>query len=174
MRICGIDPGLSGAIVTIEYDATGLPVDVSVMDIPTIGEKTQRQVDGGLLHAMLCDIACGRCDHVFMELLHAMPPPQKGRAGRGTVAGWKLAVCVGHLEQAIIQLELPHTFVTPQQWKKAARIGGGGPEAKEKARARALQLFPMARSKLYRVKDADRAEALLIADWGHKHLTGIA
>lgn len=171
MRITGIDPGLTGAIVTVVYEE-GLAVDINVVDLPTIGDKKDKKIDAAALADELQVIQDAGCRHVFMEALHAMPPPQKGRPGRGTVAAWKLALCVGHLEQALVEHHLPHTFVQPQVWKKAMRIQGSGPPAKEQARIRALQLFPEARKHLYRVKDGDRADALLIAEWGRRQLDG--
>ena len=58
---------------------------------------------------------------------------------------------------------LPLVAVQPKTWKK--RFDLGGKEDKGKAREAAVKLYPTAEPQLKRVKDHNRAEALLIAHW---------
>jgi crossover junction endodeoxyribonuclease RuvC len=51
--------------------------------------------------------------------------------------------------------------VTPSKWKKHFGLSSD----KEQARGLAIQRFPLIAECLNRKKDADRAEALLIAQW---------
>jgi crossover junction endodeoxyribonuclease RuvC len=53
-------------------------------------------------------------------------------------------------------------FVTPAQWKRHFNLLG---KSKEASRSLALRLFPRLATYLKRKKDADRAEALLMAKW---------
>ncbi len=58
--------------------------------------------------------------------------------------------------------------VTPGDWKKAMALKAGD-DAKERARLRAISQFPKA--ELHLVKHHNRAEALLLADFGRRHMT---
>jgi len=90
-------------------------------------------------------------------------------AGRNCQAckGW------GHLRGACIALGIPIKHEpTPAQWKRAifgnALKGKTRPQQKNMARDMARKLFPQAAPFLARVKDADRAEALLIMEYGRR------
>jgi len=64
-------------------------------------------------------------------------------------------------------LGIPFTFVSPSVWKRAMGLNGTD---KEFARTRAKHFFPTA--ELHRVKDHNRAEALLIAAYGRGKYLG--
>jgi hypothetical protein len=58
--------------------------------------------------------------------------------------------------------------VPPATWKKAMRLKGG----KDESREAAMRLWPASAGLFARVKDNDRAEAALIAEWGRNNLLG--
>jgi len=65
----------------------------------------------------------------------------------------------GIVTGCVAALKIPHTFLVPQKWKKAAGVG----EGKDAARSRARNLFPGYRPLFARVKDHGLADATLIA-----------
>jgi crossover junction endodeoxyribonuclease RuvC len=147
MRICGIDPGLGGALALFEQGDL-----VEVVDMPTFQLAKRREVDALSVSTRLRQWAP---DHVFIELVGSRP-------GEGHVGAFSFGEGVGILRGVVAALQLPVTRVTPAQWKPALKV----PAAKDGARARASQLMPRAAVHWQRVKDDGRAEAALIGLWG--------
>lgn len=146
--IMAIDPGLTGAIAFLFTDA---PDRISVYDMPV--------VDGAVNpHGLRSQIQRIGPSHAFIELVGPMPRDGSKQAFRFGGAYFSARVVVA-------MLDIPTTFVTPQTWKKHYRLGGG-PEAKEAARARAIQLFPASAEHFQLVKHHNRAEAALLARYG--------
>ena len=142
--IIGIDPGYSSGAVGV-IDATG----AHVYDTPLIG-------GGGVNCRDLLDIILRHdASHIFVERVGSMP-----RQGVSTT--FKFGMGNGMVLAAVQIARVPYTLVTPAKWKAHHRL----PKDKDAARARALQLFPDLSGQLARKKDADRAEALLIAAYG--------
>ena len=75
--------------------------------------------------------------------------------------------CAGAIYGLIIGLQLPCSFVLPQQWQRSVGCGPS-PDA---ARQRAAQLYPLAALQLTRKRDAGRADAILIAHAGLRLLS---
>ena len=150
--VLGIDPGFAKGGVAMLNGGTS-----EVHDLPTIEGKGVNVHDlAGLL------AGCG-ADHAYIEQVASMP-----RQGVSTT--FKFGYGVGQIHAAVALAGIPMTLVTPGSWKgfhKLAKAKGETASAfKERARHRALQLFPSLASDLSRKKDADRAEALLIAAYG--------
>ena len=160
MIVIGIDPGLPGAIGVIGHRAEFL----YLQDIPTItrqGKKAhvERQVNG----AALADIVREYMKnydrneiHAFIEMPIAFPGLHIAAVG----ASFHTA---GVIEGVIGALHIAHTLVRPTDWKKVLKLG----RDKEQARAMAVRLFPEASEYLSRKKDHNRAEAMLLAKYGH-------
>ncbi len=68
----------------------------------------------------------------------------------------------GSLKATLACCDVPYTLVTPQKWKRAYLLA----RDKELARARAIRLFPDQAGMLARKKDQNRAEGMLIANYG--------
>lgn len=154
-RIIGLDPGMSGGCAIYCPSASvesGLRWHVA--DIPVVGEKTQRRVNAPVFRDFVSRIDP---EHAFVELATVMPKQGIASSGRYMRA-------VGALEAIIAALNIPITFVTPQSWKKHFRLKGSD---KEQSRALAVRLFPDAAAHLARKLDHGRAEAMLIAAYGH-------
>jgi crossover junction endodeoxyribonuclease RuvC len=122
MRILGIDPGASGAIVLLEKMEP-----VEWLRMPTIKEGNATRVNANHLQTFVRE---SRPDHIFVERVHAMP-------GNGSVSMFNFGHSVGVVLGVIAGLE--HTTVTPQAWKKAAGLIGTDKDA---SRSRAIQLWP--------------------------------
>ncbi len=148
MRVLGIDPGASGAMVLLD---NGQPIEWSSMPTAKIGAATRVNA------AALTDfIASCCCDHVYVEAVHAMP-------GQGVTSMFNFGHSCGTIMGVLGALGLPHTFVTPQKWKKAAGLIGTDKDA---SRARALQLWPKWRDLDKKAKGQAFADAALIAKYG--------
>ncbi len=152
--IVGIDPGLSGAVAVIEGDEV-----ILLDDLPTVQFSTariKRRLDGAALAQMLEPFA-GDVSMAIVEKVAARP----GEAPSGAFSfGYTSGVIAGVLGA----LHIPVTTVQPAVWKKALGLSAD----KDLSRARALELFPAVAAKLTRQRDHDRAEALLLAEWGRR------
>ena len=146
MRMAGIDPGKSGAIAF-------LPGDL-IFDMPVMQWGKRETVDG----VALADLFREHCpDHVFIERVNSMP---KQGVASSFAFGQSFGIAIG----VVAALQIAHTFVTPQQWKKDMRVSS----EKNAARARASQLMPALSHNWPLVKHHGRAEAALIASYGMK------
>jgi len=143
MKILGVDPGLNGAVALL---GDGY---LAVRDTPTAGELKRRVVIATELAKIL---KAWQPDLAVVEKVHAMPK-------QGVSSSFRFGQAVGTVEGVIGALEIPVEYVTPHAWKKFFRISSH----KEDARLLAIQTWPRIAEKLTRKKDADRAEALLIA-----------
>lgn len=153
----GIDPGCSGAIVAIRE---GRPVAWTLM--PTLKVGSSSQVNGAALAAFLRDAAHIRLDpHVFIEKVGAMP-------GQGVTSMFAFGHAAGTAIGVVAGMELPHTFITPQSWKKKAGLMG---QDKDAARTRAIQLWPWWRELDTKGKGQAFADAALIAYYGADNAT---
>lgn len=157
MNIIGIDPGLSGAIVS--YNGEELLIhDMPIFEIEKNGKK-RRQIDVNGFIKILRD---EKPDHVFLERVGAMP-------GNGSGAMFAFGFGCGLLEGAVAACGYPFTYVTPMKWKKAM----GCPADKDGARMRASQLLPKYSHNWDLKKHDGRAESALLALFGYKDLEKI-
>jgi crossover junction endodeoxyribonuclease RuvC len=152
VRFIGIDPGKSGAIAVLD----GYGEIVSIYDMPVVGN----QVSGTLLCDMIddadesgpgplaIDVVC------VIEQVHSMP---KQGVASSFDFGKSYGIVLGVLAGARVHTE----HVTPQRWKKAMRLTAD----KEMCRRRAIERWPRQADLFKRKKDADRAEAALMALW---------
>lgn len=145
----GIDPGLSGAIATIRGD------NVDIYDIPTlkVGKKTEVNIPA--LWEIFID-ASGPGAICGIEKVHAMPK-------QGVTSMFTFGFCNGIiLTMASVKEWIIHR-PTPQSWKKS--VMAGMDKGKGAAILKAIELFPQCSHLLTRVKDHNRADALLIAEY---------
>lgn len=97
---------------------------------------------------------------VFIEKVSAMP-------GQGVSSMFRLGEGYGLWIGIISALKLPLTKVHPATWKKVMMQGISDKDA---ARGRAQELFPDAAGYFKRKLDCDRADAVLIAEYGRRQL----
>lgn len=147
--VCGIDPGLSGAIAFYFSDAL---FRVAVEDMPVAG----KMVSAPLLTDMI------RKYGPAIAIIESVG----SRPGQGVASTFKFGTAYGVVQGVVGALQIPVEFVAPQRWKKHFRLTGD----KEQARTKAQQLFPACASSFQRVKDHGRAEAALIARYGFETL----
>jgi hypothetical protein len=163
-RIVGVDPGLHGALGFFDPEFPGL---CSAEDFPSAdGELVPAQI-AKMLETMRPTVA-------VVEDVHAMPTDS---ASSAFAFGRNVGVVLGVLGS----LRIPVHFVRPQAWKSHFKIKAPAATtakekraakaaAKEMARSLVLQQFPASADYFQRKLDADRAEAVLIARYGHEVL----
>lgn len=152
MTILGIDPGLDGALALLNHEGKV----IEIVDMPTvqvvINKKQRRQVPPALLVSTIERLAPSVC---FLEHVGVRPK-------EGAVGAHAFGRSFGCLEGVLAALQVPTTLVYPAVWKRALNI----PADKGGARMKAMSLFPEVAEMFKRVKDADRAEAALLALYG--------
>lgn len=150
MRIVGIDPGTTGAIAVLIDDVP------QIFDMPRNTDGVAGDTIYRLLHSL--DPA-----EVYIERVHAMPKGSKANFSQGDTNG-----C---LRTAVHILRIPLIWVPPRKWQTEFGLFAGGYtdiERKQRSRWRAQELFPTIADQVNRVKDHNRAEALLIAEYGRR------
>lgn len=145
MRLCGIDPGLSGAVAFIRPDATHPPNRLVVYDAPLIGGE----FDGVMLAKLIAE---RRPDMVAIELAHSRPH-------QGVASTFKFGKCFGQALGVVQALRVPYVLVSPSVWKKHYAITPKS--SKDASRLVCKRLYPDADIPLK--KHHGRAEAILIA-----------
>ena len=158
MITIGIDPGLSGAIACLGHRGELLQVE----DMPTMargagGAFVKRQVNATALAEILRTLANGYDRNEIQVLLEAVT----ALGGQGVASTFSFGLTAGIIEGVVAARGYRHELVRPQDWKRAFNLG----PSKDQARAKAIRMYPSA--SLHRVKDHNRAEALLIARYGH-------
>ena len=149
--ICGIDPGLSGAVGFI----TPAGEFVAVYDMPTLPTTTgRRQVDAAQLAAILREHSPA---FAMVERVGARP-------GEGATGAFSFGHTFGTITAVLAALGLRHGLVQPAVWKRRAGIPPGADKVASVAVCK--RLLPRAGEHLTRVRDDGRAEALLLALYG--------
>lgn len=124
LALIAIDPGTNGSIV---YMANGKLESVKMPETPTDVYVTLKWLRDN--YNCVC----------YMEKVQGLP-------GMGGSPMFNFGKGYGHLEMALIALEIRTVTVTPQKWQKFIGIGTKGgsttTEWKNKLKAKAQQLYP--------------------------------
>ncbi len=160
LQTIGIDPGKTGGIASITTDGRGRGT-LDVWDMP-ISEQTGDPCPFEL-HRILkdCQSDANRID-VYIEKVGSRP-------GQGVVSTFNFGVGYGIVKAAVAIHCLPMTLIPPATWKPRMRIKSGGTKTqkKDRAMARASELLPFCKDMWPLKKHDGRAEAALIAVYGH-------
>ena len=155
MLIIGIDPGISGSLC---FFKDGKILDVIEMPTMTEGKKNKKQVNGSQIYNEILkkvnkletnDI------RVIVEQVSAMP-------GQGVTSMFNFGQSFGILKGICSAMQLPIYFVRPAKWKKYFNLINS---EKDASRTRAIEIFPYFSSQLSKKKDANKADAILIASF---------
>ena len=155
MLIIGIDPGISGSICFFE---DGKIIDVIEMPTMTEGKKNKKQVNGSQIYNEILKrtIKFQKKDiRVIVEQVSAMP-------GQGVTSMFNFGQSFGILKGICSAMQLPIYFVRPAKWKKYFNLINS---EKDASRTRAIEIFPYFSSQLSKKKDANKADAILIASF---------
>ena len=155
MLIIGIDPGISGSICFFE---DGKIIDVIEMPTMTEGKKNKKQVNGSQIYNEISKkiIQFQKKDiKVIVEQVSAMP-------GQGVTSMFNFGQSFGILKGICSAMQLPMYLVRPAKWKKYFNLINS---EKDASRTRAIEIFPYFSSQLSKKKDANQADAILIASF---------
>jgi Holliday junction resolvasome RuvABC endonuclease subunit len=146
MRVCGIDPGLTGGITFIQGD------EVSAHRTPVVTVKKKKILN---LVRIVDYLKLFEPDMVYIEKQQSMPR-------QGVASTFKTGLNYGLYLGLFVALDLKYTEVRAAKWKKDLNVSSD----KDLARARASYLLPQA-SHCWELKCEDGvAESALIAYWG--------
>ena len=144
--IMAVDPGLGGAV------ALFIPQGemIAVYDMPVV----DGDVDAASLAAI---VRSWRPETSLVERVASRP-------GQGVSSMFKFGTGYGIVRGVLAAVGIPTVLVSSTKWKRYFALDAD----KEKSRALALRTWP-GRSELFaRKKDHGRAEAALLAYYGHK------
>ena len=160
MIVLGVDPGIRGGLAIVS-DRDGIGTLIDAIDIPVIGSGARERVDVAAVRDWIQRHAP---DFALVERAQAMPR-------QGASSGFKYGRATGSLEAAVVLCAVPVEIVEPSVWKRHFHLPG---KDKERARQRALELFPAAHALLSRKIDHGRGEAALIALYGLRNSRVVA
>lgn len=144
MKVVGVDPGVTGAIALHDKGELAALDDMPVFD---------GRVDGAGVAELLRKM---QPDCVFIEQSHAMPL-------NGRIASFSLGMNTGIVIGVVQSLSHPLFRITPAKWKSkmgVTRLDKNG------IRGIVREMYPDWASCFARVKDHNRAEAVLISRYG--------
>ena len=160
MIIFGIDPGVSGAICVLRKAN-----QIEVYEMPTMidGKKNKRQVNGAEvsnifikeLQNLTSEDSWQSQVKVVVEHVTAMP-------GQGVTSMFNFGQSFGVLKGICSAMQLSMYFVRPAKWKKYFNLINS---EKDASRTKAIQIFPYISSQLSKKKDANKADAILLASF---------
>lgn len=154
MIVAGIDPGKTGALAILYPDNS-----VEFFDVPRVKLKNKdvpAYADWQTTWSTALSLA--GVEYAWLEDVAARPGQGVSSMFKfGRTLGFAHAIVLGTRPRPAVQ------FTTPAQWK--AKLGLLN-SSKGASREKAVNLFPGVESRLTRVKDDGRAEALLIAHYG--------
>ena len=181
MLVVGIDPGITGGIAVLNDGKFVEGFDMPQQDkgkpqrkrnkAGVMVTRQKKEIDPWALHKILDYISDDI--HIFIEQVSAGAFGQ-GKDGeqrtQGVVSAFGFGDSFGVIRgvcASIVGRENLH-LVRPQEWKKLRGLVGCD---KDVARKSAIVWYGDAASYLGRKKDIGRADAIMIADYGHHYLT---
>ena len=152
MNLVGIDPGISGALCVLKDGSISM-----VADMPTMieGTKSKKQINAAELANILQKEKISQDDKVILESVSAMP-------GQGVTGMFSFGQSFGVIKGVCAALKLPLILVRPVKWKKHFNLLSS---EKDASRTKVIETYPYISSELSRKKDANKADAILIAKY---------
>ena len=159
MLIIGVDPGIKGAICILR---DGKILDVFDMPIMPVGKKNKSQVNGSQIFNEIQKAITNEDKKdikVVIEQVSAMP-------GQGVTSMFNFGQSFGVLKGVFSAMQIAMDFVSPVKWKKFYNLIN---THKDSSRTKAIEFFPYISHKLSRKKDANKADAILIASFYYQN-----
>ena len=155
MLIIGIDPGISGAMCFFQNGEI-----TDVIDMPSMadGKKNKRQINSQQVFNEISERIINIPKKeiiVVIEQVSAMP-------GQGVTSMFNFGQSFGVLKGICSAMQLSMYFVRPAKWKKYFNLINS---QKDSSRTKAIEIFPYISTQLSRKKDANKADAILIASF---------
>ena len=155
MLIIGIDPGISGSICFFE---SGKVIDIIEMPNMADGKKSKRQVNG----AQIYNVISSRIKNYSKEDVKVVIEQVSAMPGQGVSSMFNFGQSFGVLKGICSAMQLPMYFVRPAKWKKYFNLINS---EKDASRTKVIQIFPYISSELSKKKDANKADAILLASF---------
>jgi len=155
MLVIGIDPGITGSLCFFE---DGRIVDLIEMPNMADGKKQKKQVNGAQIYneiLLRTKNVEKKNIKVVIEHVSAMP-------GQGVTSMFNFGQSFGVLKGICSAMQLSMHFVRPAKWKKYFNLINA---EKDASRTKAIEIFPYISNQLSRKKDANKADAALIASF---------
>ena len=155
MLIIGIDPGISGSLC---FFKDGKILDLVEMPNMPEGKKNKRQVNGAQIYNEISSRIEGLNREeikIVIEQVSAMP-------GQGVTSMFNFGQSFGVIKGICSAMQLSMYFVRPAKWKKYFNLINS---QKDSSRTKAIEIFPYISTQLSRKKDANKADAILIASF---------
>ena len=165
MIVISIDPGLTGACSVLDHNGLRAVFDLPTMPIPGIGPTAlvRTKIDGvAFKNLLLKHCPAGESVRAVIEAVGTM-----GGANNAVQTQGSLLRSLGAIETVLECLGIRPTYANPQAWKRFFGLidsADSQPQRKAKAMECARRLYPTCRD-IARVKDHNRAEAILIGHW---------
>ena len=163
MIVVGIDPGVTGAICFIGRNT------VKVVDLPTVPVPGNGTVKKRVHGPGLYDILLANCpaDEPCIVLIENVAMSMGGQGSSSQTQGSQVQT-FGAIQCCVELLGVPPTLIGAKKWKSFFGLDSDKKKSIECAR----RLWPeLANSDLKFVKSHNRAESLLIAQFGLRNLT---
>lgn len=158
MIALAIDIGLTGALAAVDSYGTA-----RVQDLPTVPDGKTRRLDGrALIVAIRGFVPPGEPAMLVFEDVRARPQGNGGGHGNTMHSQASLMRSRGIVEAVADIARVEMVTVQPATWK---RHFGLLKTEKGASREKAVALYPGLAGDLKRVKDHNRAEAVLLAHW---------
>ena len=155
MIIIGIDPGISGSICFFE---NGRIIDLVEMPSMADGKKSKRQVNGSQIYNEISS----RIKNVDKKNIKVVIEQVSAMPGQGVTSMFNFGQSFGVLKGVCSAMQLPMYFVRPAKWKKYFNLINS---EKDASRTKAIEIFPYISSQLSKKKDANKADAILLASF---------
>lgn len=172
MITLGIDIGVKAAIAFTSDDYPTQVFDVPTRADPDGQDKHRQRIDGAALLQIFREISRhGAPLRAAYENVRARPSGNSGEHGNTMFSQGSLMQSKGLVLAALDIAGIEHIPIEPQAWK-----GFYGLIGKKKAESipKAILMFPELAHLLKRVSiDHNRADALLIANYGHRNVKAV-
>ena len=155
MLIIGIDPGISGSLCFFE---DGKIIDLIDMPNMADGKKQKKQVNG----AQIYNEILLRTKHVEKRNIKVVIEHVSAMPGQGVTSMFNFGQSFGVLKGICSAMQLSMHFVRPAKWKRFFNLINA---EKDASRTKAIEIFPYISTQLSRKKDANKADAALIASF---------
>ena len=155
MLIIGIDPGINGSICFFD---DGKIIDLIEMPSMASGKKNKRQVNGAQIYNEISQ----KIKNFEKKNIKVVIEQVSAMTGQGVTSMFNFGQSFGVLKGICSAMQLSMHFVTPAKWKKYYNLINS---QKDAIRTKPIEVFPYISSHLSKKKDANKADAILIASF---------
>lgn len=173
MKTLAFDPGLTGACAVFNADGFKVVFDLPTMRIKDIGEGAlvKDKIDGFALRSAILR-NCPMTEEPVRAVVEDVRIVPGNTFNNAIQTQGSLLRSLGAIEGVVESLGLTLHYVTPQEWKKFHGLILGGRATVSAVTHASLEcarrLFPECEN-IARVKDHNRAEAMLIGNYYRKN-----